>query len=187
VSATTPPPDVPEGFSKRLGGLVAAARPLVVEAVNKSVPGTITLHYKSRDVVVDVPGDVALRMMVVFRRARADGLDDPIDLASSSALCGWVSIGTRGLLAITWAPGVDAADAVDEDMVAFLDAAEDPEAAAVHLADILDKIGWAGVPAPDDRDGEGEGDDPAAGTDAADAGSGSDPSAADGGGEAGAP
>lgn len=99
------------------GAVRARARALVVQQINQATPGRMTLHYKARDVNVDVPGDVALRTMVVFRRNRIDGLDDPVDLDSTLALCPAGAFGLKGLLAVTWEPGPDAEGVIGNDLL----------------------------------------------------------------------
>ena len=112
---------------------VARARAGVVEAINGRVPGEVTLHYKSRDVVIAVPGEVALRMMTVFRRHRSDGLADTIDLGQTLALEPWATVNMKGLLAISWDPGPDAAEAVGPELLDLIEALEEPAAAVAKV------------------------------------------------------
>jgi hypothetical protein len=95
-------------------------RATAMQRLNTAVPGTVTLHYKARDITVDVVGDVAFRMMIWFRRRRAAGLADTLDLQTTSALDPWVTINAKGLLAITWDPGPDADVTVPKDVLALL-------------------------------------------------------------------
>jgi hypothetical protein len=129
----TPAAERQPGTPELLHDRVARAREVVVKSINQAVPGSVTLHYKSRDVVIPVPGDVALRMMVTFRRQRGDGLDDPIDLGKALALHGWTTVSMKTLLAITWDPGPDAAEAVGADLLDLLDALQEPEVAVARV------------------------------------------------------
>lgn len=103
--------------------------PFVIDRINQAVPGTLTVHYKRRDVRIEMPGDVALRAMVALRRGRPDGLDDPIDIARTCALDGYVGLSTRGVLAVTWQPAVDAEALVDPKLLTVYDALTAPEEA----------------------------------------------------------
>jgi hypothetical protein len=91
-----------------------------MQRLNAAVPGTVTLHYKARDITVDVVGDVAFRMMTWFRRGRAEGLADSLDPRVTSSLDPWITMDRRGLLAITWDPGPDVDVAVPKDVLALL-------------------------------------------------------------------
>jgi hypothetical protein len=83
-----------------------------------------------------MPGDVALRAMVALRRGRPDGLDNPIDLTRTCALDGYVGLSTRGVLAVTWQPAVDAEVLVDPNLLAVYDALTAPEESdEAHQAD----------------------------------------------------
>jgi len=94
----------------------------VVHAINKAVPGAVVLHYASRDVGVEVSGDVALRMICAFRRQRPDGLEDHVELGETLAFGGRVVMTLEGLLAITWEPGFDPVELVPAELLEALDA-----------------------------------------------------------------
>jgi hypothetical protein len=99
---------------------MARLRAMVVQDINARTPGTVTLHYAARDISFPADGDHGLRVQTIFRRQRADGLDDPID-DRTLALDGRIMVGFDGLLAVSWAPGPDAVEAVGKGMVALLD------------------------------------------------------------------
>jgi hypothetical protein len=99
---------------------MARIRAMVVQDINARTPGTVTLHYAARDISFPADGDHGLRIQTIFRRQRVDGLDDPID-DRTLALDGRIMVGFDGLLAVSWAPGPDAAEAVGNGMVALLD------------------------------------------------------------------
>jgi hypothetical protein len=122
-------PDTP---SPSIGAGVLEAR--LVERINQKIPGTLLLHYKARTIPIDVSGDVAHRFMTVFRRGRADGLTDVIDLDRSLAFTPRVQFRWKELLSMTWEPGVDAIEAVDPDLLALLAAitASEPEGEATE-------------------------------------------------------
>jgi hypothetical protein len=111
TTATNPP----KARSER----ISAIRNPIVQAINERVPGTVTLHYASRDIAITATGDTALRMMIAFRRQRAD-LPDPIVLGQTLALTGWTTISHGDLLAITWDPGECAEEAVGAELLDLL-------------------------------------------------------------------
>jgi hypothetical protein len=140
--------------------LVARVRAKIVVVINESVPGTVTLHYKARDVTMNVTGDVALRMMMVPRRTRADDLVDVVDVSTSLALKGWVQSTIQGLLGIIWEPGVDARAVVDGDLLDSLTAIDGPDGGAAHVARLLRETLDFGDAEPD-ADAHGDpGEDP---------------------------
>ena len=101
--------------------VVFEARPQIVQAINKEIPGVMVLHYEKRNVSMEVSGDVALRMITAFRRQRPDSLDDPVELGVTLAFAGYVTMALDGLLAITWQPEFDPVELVPVELLEALD------------------------------------------------------------------
>lgn len=99
----------------------AVLLPRVIGLINGAVTGTLTVHYAARNVSFELPGDVAIRVMVAVRRGRPDGLDDPIDLATTCALDGYIGISTRDVLAVTWTPAPEAEEMVSPTVMGIYD------------------------------------------------------------------
>jgi hypothetical protein len=114
---------------------MARIRAMVVRDINMRTPGTVTLHYAARDVEVAADGDMGFRLMTVFRRRRADGLDDPID-DRTLALGGRIMVGFDGLLAVSWAPGPDADEAVGKGMFMLLDRIDQADGLKTFIDDL---------------------------------------------------
>jgi hypothetical protein len=119
---------------------MARLRAMVVQDINARTPGTVTLHYAARDISFPADGDHGLRIMTVFRRQRADGLDDPID-ERTLAIDGRIMVGFEGLLAVSWAPGPDAVEAVGKGMFALLDRIDHAE----NVKAFIDELVAAGL------------------------------------------
>lgn len=119
---------------------MARIRAMVVQDINARTPGTVTLHYAARDVTFPAQGDAGFRLMTVFRRQRADGLDDPID-ERTLAVDGRIMVGFDELLAVSWAPGPDAAEAVGKGMFLLLDRIDQAES----LKSFIDELVAAGL------------------------------------------
>jgi hypothetical protein len=119
---------------------MARIRAMVVQDINRRTPGTVTLHYAARDVEVVGDGDMGFRLMTVFRRQRADGLDDPID-HRTLAVEGRIMVGFDGLLAVSWAPGPDADEAVGKGMFLLLDRIDQAD----NLKAFIDELVAAGL------------------------------------------
>ena len=130
MDATPDAPRSAAGDATSTADLIEEARASAMQRLNAAVPGTVTLHYKARDIRVDVVGDAALRMMTWFRRGRAEGLADALDPRTTSSLDPWITMGRKGLLAITWDPGPDADVAVPKDVLVLLEQIEILQAAA---------------------------------------------------------
>lgn len=83
-----------------------AGQTLSVRALNRLVPGRLTLHYPERDVTLVLDGEAAIRLLTAFWSRRAGGLADRLDPKTSSALSGWVVCDLDEPLAVSWYPTV---------------------------------------------------------------------------------
>lgn len=72
------------------------------EKRNKLVPGTLTVHYASRDVQFPMDGESAMRMLAVLAGTSNDM--DEID-RTSDALRLWMMIDRHDVLGAQWTPG----------------------------------------------------------------------------------
>jgi hypothetical protein len=115
---------------------MARIRAMVVRDINMRTPGTVTLHYAARDVTFPADGDHGLRVQSIFRRQRADGLDDPID-DRTLALEGRIMVGFDGLLAVSWQPGPDSVEAVGKGMFALLDRIDQADGLKAFIDDLV--------------------------------------------------
>ena len=114
---------------------VEVARADLVRQINELVPGTLTMHLAERDLVFDLAGADAIRIMTAHRRGRADDLADDLDPDSSSMLSGWIGVALGKVLAMSWVPGPDAAKVVLAGLRADQDAQSEPDGTAGHRID----------------------------------------------------
>lgn len=87
-------------------------------ASNLRVRGTLTFHFRDRDVSTITDGYAALRVLTNIREGNS-GWEDPLHPCFSDAHSLWITIRTHRLLGASWIPG-------PEDEAAF---SIDPEAA----------------------------------------------------------
>ncbi len=88
---------------------LAAKSRWAVRGKNMLTPGTLTVHYVTRDVRLGVDGDAGLRAISAWR-GQLECVDH-LDHHYSSAEAGWVGIDLRHVVGMTWMPdsaGIDA-------------------------------------------------------------------------------
>jgi len=88
---------------------LAAKSRWAVRGKNMLTPGTLTVHYVTRDVRLGVDGDAGLRAISAWR-GQLECVDH-LDYHYSSAEAGWVGIDLRHVVGMTWMPdsaGIDA-------------------------------------------------------------------------------
>lgn len=73
-------------------------------SANMAVIGSLTLHFRDRDVVAMMDGYAALRMLTSIER-NEEGWGDPLNPALSDAGNLWIAIRTERLLGASWVPG----------------------------------------------------------------------------------
>jgi hypothetical protein len=82
-------------------------RRVMLSARNASVLGQMFVSYPSRDVVLVMDGDAALRLLRIFQNRSEGGLEDRLDAATSSAHDGWVVLDAiEQPMAMSWLPGL---------------------------------------------------------------------------------
>lgn len=73
-------------------------------ASNLAVRGTLTFHFRDRDVPVFMDGYAAMRALTNIREGTSDW-EDPLHPCFSDARNLWVTVRNRRLLGATWTPG----------------------------------------------------------------------------------
>lgn len=93
-----PSQDAESGREQLAEDLVAGA------ASNLRVRGTLTFHFRDRDVSTITDGYAALRVLTNIREGNS-GWEDPLHPCFSDAHSLWVTIRTHRLLGASWIPG----------------------------------------------------------------------------------
>ena len=78
--------------------------------LNRSIIGTLVLHYASRDVVLPFDGFHALDVIATYRDRRPDTNGFGL---GSLATCGWLAFRLGDVLAVSWCPTTDDTIVVD--------------------------------------------------------------------------
>ena len=96
--------DAPESYGKSCDKEQLTEDLVAGAAANLAVRGTLTFHFRDRDVSTITDGYAALRVLTNIREGNS-GWEDPLHPCFSDAHNTWVTIRNHRLLGATWTPG----------------------------------------------------------------------------------